>query len=85
MTAAAFAEFGLEGAAAALVACPTPQLRPVLQEMLRTEGVPHSELGGPFALDAPAAAVPTSSPPFPRTLSTSGSSSLGAAVSTAST
>ncbi|NLS93946.1 MAG: hypothetical protein GXX96_17440 [Planctomycetaceae bacterium] len=53
MTATAFAEFGLDGAAAALVACPTPQLRPVLQEMLRTEGVPHSELGGPFALDAP--------------------------------
>ena len=54
MTARAFKEYGLEGAAAALVACPTPQLRPVLQQLLRKEGVPHSELGGPFALDAPA-------------------------------
>ena len=54
MTARAFAEHGLEGAAAALVACPTPKLRPVLQNVLRNEGVPHSELGGPFALDAPA-------------------------------
>lgn len=54
MTARAFREYGLEGAAAALVACPTPQLRPVLQNVLRNEGVPHSELGGPFALDAPA-------------------------------
>lgn len=54
MTARAFKEYGLEGAAAALVACPTPQLRPVLQDVLRNEGVPYSELGGPFALDAPA-------------------------------
>ena len=54
MTARAFKEHGLEGAAAALVACPAPQLRPVLQRVLRNEGVPYSELGGPFALDAPA-------------------------------
>ncbi|MFO7905589.1 MAG: LamG-like jellyroll fold domain-containing protein [Planctomycetota bacterium] len=52
MTATAFEEHAVEGAAAALVACPRSQLRPVLQEMLRREGVPHSELGGPFALDA---------------------------------
>ncbi len=54
MTATASKELGLEGAAAALVACPTPELRPVLQQVLRNEGVPYSELGGPFALDAPA-------------------------------
>jgi concanavalin A-like lectin/glucanase superfamily protein len=54
MTARAYKEYGLGGAAAALVACPTSQLRPVLQSVLRKEGVPYSELGGPFALDAPA-------------------------------
>lgn len=54
MTATAFEEHGIEGAAAGLVACPRSRLRPALQEMLRREGVPHSELGGPFALDAQA-------------------------------
>ncbi|MHB8903191.1 MAG: hypothetical protein ACYC6Y_30895, partial [Thermoguttaceae bacterium] len=42
------------GAAAALVACPAGRLRPVLQQLLKNEGQPWSELGGPFALDAPA-------------------------------
>ena len=54
MTAKAFREYGLEGAGAALVACPTPRMRLVLQTVLQNEGVPHSKLGGPFALDAPA-------------------------------
>ena len=53
-TATAFSEYGLGGAAAALVACPTDRLRPVLQEMLRDEGTPYSQLGGPFALGNPA-------------------------------
>jgi len=52
LRATAFKEHGLEGGRAALVACPTPQLRPALQELVRAEGVPHSALGGPFSLDA---------------------------------
>ena len=46
-------EHGLKGAKAALVACPTEQLRPVLKGLALNEDVPHSKLGGPFALDAP--------------------------------
>ncbi len=45
-------KYGLAGAKAALVACPTRELRTVLQEMVQTEGVPQSSLGGPWALDA---------------------------------
>ena len=45
--------YGMEGARAALVACPTPVLRPVLKDMARAEGVVYSELGGAWALDAP--------------------------------
>ncbi len=52
LTARAFQEHGLERGKAALVACPIPQLRPTLQDVLRNENVPHSPLGGPFALDA---------------------------------
>jgi len=46
------AKQGIVGARFALVGCPTSQLRPVLQEVLKDEGVLHSPLGGPFALDA---------------------------------
>ena len=44
--------YGLVGARLALVGCPSDQLRSVLQEIVRAEGLPHSEMGGPFALDA---------------------------------
>ena len=47
-----YAKYGLVGAKIALVGCPTPRLRPVLQEVVRGEGLPMSPLGGPFALDA---------------------------------
>ncbi|MBM4042075.1 MAG: hypothetical protein FJ290_26565 [Planctomycetes bacterium] len=46
------AKQGIIGAKFALVGCPTSQLRSVLQEVLKEEGVLHSPLGGPFALDA---------------------------------
>ncbi|MBM4030267.1 MAG: hypothetical protein FJ291_00600 [Planctomycetes bacterium] len=46
------AKHGIVGARFALVGCPTSQLRSVLQEVLKEEGVLHSPLGGPFALDA---------------------------------
>ena len=44
--------YGLVGARLALVGCPSDQVRSVLQEVVRAEGLPASELGGPFALDA---------------------------------
>lgn len=43
---------GIVGAKVALVACPSSALRPVLQDLVRQEGLPWSPLGGPFALDA---------------------------------
>lgn len=43
---------GIVGARFALVGCPTSQLRSVLQEVLKEEGVLHSPLGGPFASEA---------------------------------
>ncbi|HUT36160.1 MAG TPA: hypothetical protein VNE39_21915 [Planctomycetota bacterium] len=46
------AKHGIVGARFALVGCPTSQLRSVLQEVVRDEGLPSSPLGGPFALDA---------------------------------
>ena len=48
----ASAKRGLVGAKVALVGCPVEHLRSVLQEVVRTEGLPFSPLGGPFALDA---------------------------------
>jgi len=43
---------GMVGAKVALVGCPAQELRPVLKDLLREEGVLHSPLGGPFAFDA---------------------------------
>lgn len=43
---------GLVGAKIAWVACPVVQIRPILQEVIRSEGLAVSPLGGPFALDA---------------------------------
>ena len=45
-------EHGLVGAKVALVGCPAAEIRQVLQEVVRSEGLPWSPLGGPFALDA---------------------------------
>ena len=45
-------KYGLVGAKAALVVCPTADMRTALQEMVRAEGVPRSPLGGPWALEA---------------------------------
>ncbi len=52
LTATAYREHGLERGRAALAACPPSEMRSVLQEMVRSEGLPYSPLGGPFALDA---------------------------------
>ncbi|MBI2299825.1 MAG: LamG domain-containing protein [Armatimonadetes bacterium] len=46
-------KYGLVGARTALVACPQNQVRKLLQDVVRGEGLPYSPLGGPFALDAP--------------------------------
>ena len=48
-----YPRFGVTGAQAALVGCPTGQLRQALQEAVSAApDVPHSPLGGPWALDA---------------------------------
>ena len=47
-----FRTYGLVGARVAVVGCPRAQVRSVLQEVVRAEGLPWSPLGGPFALDA---------------------------------
>ena len=52
LTATAFKKLGLTNGKAALAACPTPRMIPVLQDLVRNEGLPYSALGGPFALDA---------------------------------
>ncbi|MBM3500392.1 MAG: hypothetical protein FJX74_17175 [Armatimonadetes bacterium] len=47
-------QFGLVGAEAALVACPTGRMREVLQEAVdAAPDLPHSPVGGPRALDGP--------------------------------
>ncbi|HPP53690.1 MAG TPA: hypothetical protein PK777_12120, partial [Thermoguttaceae bacterium] len=53
LSATASQNHGLAGAKLALVACPTPQIRQTLQEMLEKENAVRSRLGGPWALDAP--------------------------------
>ncbi len=52
LSARAYRKYGIVGARAGLVACPTEQLRPALRELVRAEDVPQSDLGGPWALDA---------------------------------
>ena len=47
-----YREYGLVGAKIALVGCPHGELRDVLKEVVRNEGLPFSPLGGPWALDA---------------------------------
>lgn len=48
-------KYGLAGAKIALVGCPAAEIRSVLKQLVREEGLPQSSLGGPFALDAPEA------------------------------
>ena len=52
LSARCYRKYGLVGARVALVGCPVGKIRPVLQEVIRAEGLPYSPLGGPFALDA---------------------------------
>ena len=44
--------YGLAGAKIAVAGSPTREVREVLKEIVRAEGLPYSSLGGPFALDA---------------------------------
>jgi hypothetical protein len=47
-----YPRFGLVGAKAALIACPTERLRPVMQEVVSAApDLPHSPIGGPWAMD----------------------------------
>jgi hypothetical protein len=49
-----YPRFGCAGAAVALVACPSPEMRAALQDAVAAAPeLPHSPLGGPWALDAP--------------------------------
>jgi len=48
-----YPRFGLVGAKAALIAAPQPEMRAAIQHvMLSSNALPHSPLGGPWALDA---------------------------------
>lgn len=53
LTARCYRTYGLVGAKAAVTGCPPKDVRSVLQEIVRGEGLPNSPLGGPFAMDAP--------------------------------
>jgi len=52
LSAACYPKYGFKGAKIALIGCPTRDLRSVLKEVVRQEGLPYSPLGGPFAMDA---------------------------------
>lgn len=48
-----YPRFGLSGSKVAMIGCPTGQLRQVLKEVvMAAEGLPHSSMGGPWAMDA---------------------------------
>ncbi len=52
--AACYPRFGLVGAKVALIGCPYDELRSVMQEVVtEAEELPHSAIGGPWALDGP--------------------------------
>ncbi len=54
LRATCYPKFGCAGAAVAIVACPPAELRTALQEAVSAAPeLPHSPLGGPWALDAP--------------------------------
>ena len=49
-----YPRFGFAGAKVALIGCPQSELRRVMQEVVSdAEDLPHSSIGGPWALDAP--------------------------------
>ena len=52
LRAVCYPRYGLKGAKVALIGCPVRDLRSVLKEVVRREGLPYSPLGGPFAMDA---------------------------------
>ncbi len=52
LSSSCYRKYGLVGAKVALVGCPTAEIRTVLKEVIRNEGLPYSPLGGPWALDA---------------------------------
>ncbi len=50
-----YAKTGFVGAKAAVIGCPSRQLRAVMQEAVSSSpDLPHSPMGGPWALDSPA-------------------------------
>jgi len=52
--AACYPRFGLAGSKVALIGCPHEELRKVMQEVVTAaEDLPHSPIGGPWALDGP--------------------------------
>lgn len=52
--AACYPRFGFVGAKVALIGCPHEELRSVMQEVVTgAEELPHSAIGGPWALDGP--------------------------------
>ncbi|MFH1922674.1 MAG: hypothetical protein ABIP48_22650, partial [Planctomycetota bacterium] len=52
--AACYPRFGFAGAKVALIGCPYGELREVMQEVVSAaEDLPHSSIGGPWALDGP--------------------------------
>ncbi|NOX56258.1 MAG: hypothetical protein GXP27_17800 [Planctomycetes bacterium] len=52
--AAAYPRFGLAGAKVAIIGCPYAELRRVMQEVVSAaDELPHSPIGGPWALDGP--------------------------------
>ena len=52
LRATCYRQYGLVGAKIAVVGCPASELRTILKEVVRQEGLPYSPLGGPWALDA---------------------------------
>jgi len=49
-----YRRFGMQGAKVALIGCPQAELRNIMQEVVRSaEELPTTDVGGPFALDAP--------------------------------
>ena len=52
--AACYPRFGFSGAQVALIGCPYAELRNVMKEVVTAaEDLPHSSIGGPWALDGP--------------------------------
>ncbi len=54
LQATCYARFGMPGAKAAVIVCPQPRLRDVMKQVvLAADELPHSPMGGPWALDVP--------------------------------